>query len=426
MEQELDIREDTTLAAVRQRGLLYLTYVLWALAVSALLVILNLCASLFARWIAFFEGMRRTFGIAVPVAGPDYWTLSGASIPLLLGCVLLLFCWHLYRRAWKRRLTGFKPAHVKIRRHRSVANDAELKARTEYLGALAETPEWRDRIKLSADYKQSAETVLKAIEEDIAARAVTAGLVVGLNRSHFIDSISILAAGLELQFFVLTRLGKKPSLGTWMEMLKRTGSSLFLNWYVNRGDALSIKLALKTAAWGLGFASEVGQQVADSLHHNISHDDIDWDELTKVAHLGPFFPPIGEVAGYGLTIGVSGLQHLRTFIDTTADELLQGVLAGGILYYHGMALAAECLALDEQHRQSREMTRTISQAMSTACAPAGRVLLDQVRAMRHFLRKRRTVIVEVVKVKGNQLWDKTIQTVTEARGRLWRPSWLRR
>ena len=425
MEQQLDIEEDSTLAVVRRRGLQYLNYALWVMAVTATLVAANLCASLFGRWVAFLEGARRALGIAVPVGGPDYWILSGASIPALLALTLLLLCWRLYRRAWSRRLSGFNRAHVKIRRRRSVADDAELKVRTEYLCALAAMPEWRDDIKLSLDYKQNAENVLKTIEEDIATRAVTAGLVVGLNRNYLIDSVSILAAALELQFFVLTCLGKEPSLRTWMEMLKRTGSSLFLNWYVSREDALSIKLAIKTTAWGLGFASDVGQHAGDSLHHLISHDDIDWDELTKVAHLGPLLPQIGEIAAYGLTIGASGLQHIRAFIDTTADDLLQGVLAGGILYYHGMALAAECLALDEQHRQSREMSRTISQAMSMACTPAGRVLLDQVRAMRQLLRQRRTVIVDVVKAKGSQLWDKTIQTVADAGGRLRPLSWLR-
>ena len=44
------------MAAIRQRGLLYLNYVLWALAASALLVAVNLGTTLFARWIAFLEG----------------------------------------------------------------------------------------------------------------------------------------------------------------------------------------------------------------------------------------------------------------------------------------------------------------------------------------------------------------------------------
>jgi hypothetical protein len=90
-----------------------------------------------------------------------------------------------------------------------------------------------------------------------------------------------------------------------------------------------------------------------------------------------------------MSVGSFGLRQLGTFIETTSDDLLQGVITGGILYYHGMALAADCLALDEQHRRSPEMTRTIGQAMWIACNPAGRLLRDQVRRMREFLRERR-------------------------------------
>ena len=39
------------------------------------------------------------------------------------------------------------------------------------------------------------------------------------------------------------------------------------------------------------------------------------------------------------------------FVERTGVEILEGVLAGGVLYYHGMALAADCLALDCQHER---------------------------------------------------------------------------
>jgi hypothetical protein len=98
-----------------------------------------------------------------------------------------------------------------------------------------------------------------------------------------------------------------------------------------------------------------------------------------------------------MSVGASGLRHIGNFIEHTANDLLQGVLAAGILYYHGMALAAECLALDEEHRRSPEMTRSISQAMAMACTPAGELLRDQVRRMRCFLRERRRQIFAVAK-----------------------------
>jgi hypothetical protein len=391
MEAELDIREDATLAGVRRRGLLYLNYVFWALALSALLLGASIGTSLFGRWIAFLGGTRKALGIGVPVDGPDYWILSGGAFAILVTGSVLLMGWHMYRKAWNRRLSGFARAHVRIRRLRITADDRELAKRKEYMSALAAAPEWRG-ITLDSDYKECAAAVLKVLEVEVAHRAVTAGLVVGLNRNAFIDSVSILAAALELQFHVLTRLGKQPSFRTWTEMLKRTSSSLFLNWYVSRGDALYIKLAIKKTAWGLGIASDLTQQAADSL------DDIDWDEIA--GGLGGSVPQpalhvmsaLGVVAAKGMTVGAFGLRQLSHFVEVTADDLLQGVLAGGILYYHGMALAAECLALDEQHRNSPEMNRTIAQAMSVACAPAGRVLLDQVRAMRQFLRERRRMM----------------------------------
>lgn len=386
MELELNLREDTTIATVRRRGLLYLNYVFWALTLAALLVAADMCASLFARWIAFLEAARRTLGLAPPVSGPDYWILGGAGAAGFVTIVALIAAWNAYRRSWNRKLTGFDREHVRIRRLRPAAGDAEIAARTRYLEAVTK--------QTIGDYRVNAAALLREMEAGIAQRAVTAGLMVGLSRNRFIDTVTILGAALEVQFHVLTRLGKQPSLRTWIEMLKRTGSSLFLNWYVSRGDALYIKLAMKKTAWGLSVASDASSQAADSLN------DLDWDEI--VHGMGGTVPEpalhvmsaLGTVAAKGMTIGAFGLKQLAHFVEITADDLLQGVLAGGILYYHGMSLAADCLALDEQHRASPEMNRTIGQAMAVACAPAGKVLLEQVRAMRRFLRARRKMMLD--------------------------------
>lgn len=402
MEPELDIREDSTLAAVRRRGLLYLNYVFWAVAFSALLLFAGVLSSLFAHWIALLEGSRRTFGIAAPIAGPDYWILAGVGVVVAAGCIAVLTGWRIYRGAWDARLSAVwshtaTARNTRIRPLRHSADEREISVRSEYLSALSQSAEWHSTalpptVDSRESYTGTAAAILKTVEAEIAHRAVTAGLVVGLSRNPFVDSVSILAAGMELQFFVLTRLGKQPSLRTWMEMLKRTSSSLFLNWYVSRGDALYIKLAIKKMAWGLELASDLTQQAAGTL------DDVDWDEI--VGGLGGSVPQpalhvlsaLGTVAAKGMTIGAFGIRQLGHFIEATADDLLQGVLAGGILYYHGMALAAECLALDQEHRNSPEMNRTISQAMAVACAPAGRILRDQVRAMRVFLRERRRMM----------------------------------
>lgn len=403
MEPVFEVREDTTLTAVRRRGLLYLNYVFWALTLAGLLVLANLCSALFERWLRFLEGARHTLGYEPPTSGPDYWILGGGAAAVFALLIVLFALWFVYRRAWTRRLNsvwrnGHRSRFARIRPLPAMASDSRLANQAAYLRALAVTPEW-EGVALGPgagsareDYAHHAAALLNSIETEIAQRAVTAGLVVGLNRNSIIDTVSILAAALELQFFVLTRLGKRPSVRTWFEMFTRTGASLFLNWYISRGDALYLKLAIKKTAWGLSVTSDVASEAAHSL------EDVDWDEVFH--GLGAPVPEpalqvmsaLGNVAAKGMTIGAFGLRQLGIFIESTTDDLLQGVLAGGILYYHGMALAAECLALDRVHRNSPEMNRTISQAMTVACAPAGRVLLDQVRAMRRFLRDRRRIM----------------------------------
>jgi hypothetical protein len=270
------------------------------------------------------------------------------------------------------------------------ADQAELQRRGLYLETIARCPEWTGHAlgqcgQTSESYKSAAAVMLQSIEGDITKRAVAAGLVIGLNRSSLIDSLSIAASALELQLHVLTRLGKRPSVRTWMEMLKRTSASLFLNSYISRGDALYLNLAIREAALGLEMASDAMQEAATSMA------DIDWDEFLG----GLTVPGVGAVmhaATMGMNVGAFGLRHIGSFIETTANDLLRGVLAGGILYYHGMALAAECLALDEEHRGSPQMTRTIGHAMNVACTPAGLLLRDQVRRMRGFLRQRRRMV----------------------------------
>ena len=55
------------------------------------------------------------------------------------------------------------------------------------------------------------------------------------------------------------------------------------------------------------------------------------------------------------------------------------------------------LALDREHRESAAMSRTVAQAMALATAPAGRLLRDQARRMREFLRERRRMIFSTAK-----------------------------
>jgi hypothetical protein len=398
METETPTREDPTLTSVRRRSVGYLGYLFWVLVVLCLLWMANMLGALVERWVAMLHGVRRAAGFVPPAAGPDYWILTGVAVLIVIAVIALAAAYSAYRSAWNRRLAatwgGPVPARfLRLRRLRALATPSELRARPGYLTALASSPEWA-RTPLPAvpsdSYKAAAEQMLRTIEPDIAHRAVTAGLIIGLNRNAILDSLTIAAAAFELQLHVLTRLGKRPTLRVWIELLKRTGASLFLNSYVSRDDALYLNLAIRKAALGLEFAS-------DSIDHAASAmADVDWDEVLGGVSV-PGLSAVTSFATMSMSIGAFGLRQLGSFIEATANDLLQGVLAGGILYYHGMALAAECLALDEEHRRSPEMTRTIGQAMAIACTPAGRLLRDQVRRMREFLRERRRIAILAAK-----------------------------
>jgi hypothetical protein len=137
-------------------------------------------------------------------------------------------------------------------------------------------------------------------------------------------------------------------------------------------------------------ASDSVQEAAGALA------DVDWDEVLGGVTV-PGLSAVTSFATMSMSVGAFGLRHIGTFIEATANDLLQGVLAGGILYFHGMSLAADCLAVDPEHRASAQMTRTISQSMLIACAPAGRLLRDQVRRMRAFLRGRRQLAFTAAK-----------------------------
>jgi hypothetical protein len=406
METEPVVRENHTLGAVRTRSLQYLNYLFWVFAAAGAAVLVELCASILERWVRFLDWTRGLFGIPKPAAGRDLWMIGGLGIVLIVAAILAALGFAAYRRTWNRRLARVwrddgGGAFTRIVPLAARAGDRDVANRTAYIDALLASPEWRDvpAVASSPDqrdyYKRHAEAALAAIETDIANRAITAGLVVGLNRNPIVDSISILAAALELQLHVLTRLGKRPSFGTWMEMLKRTTGSLFLNWYVSREDALYLKLAIKKTAWGMGAASEAAQQAADAI------DDMDWDELGGSIGV-PGLSTLSALAAKGIGIGAFGLRQVGHFIESTADDLLQGVLAGGVLYYHGMALASGCLALDEEHRRSAEMTRTIGQAMAAASERAARLLRDQVKLLRDFLRERRRVVFTTAKDRMKQ------------------------
>jgi hypothetical protein len=327
------------------------------------------------------ERVRQSIGFDVPAAGPDWYLLSiisiAASVPV--GFIAVLGLW--YWRIWQRQLRKvWRTSGADIRRHSRIrpltdqAKDKELNTRIRYLKALLASPAWQDSglttngnaldvnaIGKADDYRRLAKNVLETIEEDIAARAAATGLIVSLGSSEF-DRITIIMGALEMQLHVLSRLGKKPSLRTWQEMLQRTGDSLFFNTYLNLGDRFAVSLVVRTAAITLEASAELLE-----------------DEIAEAAGVIPYVGPLLQGA-----IGVTtlGLEAIASLTKDVGDELSQGALAGGVLYFHGMTIAADTLSLDNPHRQSPEMTRTPFEGAEKVAVVAGRFLRDQVIAYR--------------------------------------------
>jgi hypothetical protein len=409
--------DNATLQGVRQRSLSFFGYILWILLIGGGILAANGLLSVFQRLVELLNALRSMFGFRPPLSGPDTVLIGGVLGAVALCLLAAVWVYGRYRAAWTKRLRETwrgvdKTELTRIRPQAAVAGDREVTERSLYLNELSAVHGWPS-IEAGQDarsaYRSAAAGILRRVETDIARRAITTGLIVGLNRSRAIDSISILAAALELQLHVLTLLGKRPSLRTWIEMLKRTGASLFLNAYVTREDALYLNLAIRKAALGL----QAGAEAVDEASHALA--DIDLDEILHGASV-PGLQELASFASMGLSVGSFGLRQIGMFVEVAANDLLQGVLAGGVLYYHGMSLAAECLALDLEHRRTPEMTRTVGQAMSTVCEPAGRLLRDQVRRMRIFLRERRRMVLTVAKERSKQgldkLWD-TMKGATE-------------
>jgi hypothetical protein len=288
----------------------------------------------------------------------------------------------------------------------------QIELKIAYFRAIRRTAQWRNvgipDLNDASGYRLASQAMLQELEKDISQRAITLGLVVGVNRNRTVDLFTIAAAALELQLHVLTRLGKRPSLGMWKELLTRTASSLFVNSYMNQSDSLAVKLAIKKMGMGLEAASDlldhaatsIGDQLDSALgQHDHSfgyHDDIDFEDVEHLlphSVLGIDVRPIFDILrqGTGMMVGVGtfGIRQLGVFVDKAGDELFQGALAGGVLYFHGMAIAADCLALDRLHRESAAMNRTIGQCMAASSVSAGQVLRDATRTLRKTLREKR-------------------------------------
>jgi hypothetical protein len=387
-------------SSIRSRAVWLLQWGFVLAAGAFILICADLYIATFEHWLVLIDRARTAAGFPPPAAGVD-WVLileCGAAAALPLGLVLAGLAWH--RRKWTANLRRVWPAgapggHVRIARLRESAGSEELTRRGEYLRDLLRSPTWASEpargVEDADAYRVSAAELLARLEPEIRNRALVTGLSVGITHNRLLELFTIAASALELQLHVLGRLGKKPSPRVWAQMLRSTAGSLFINTYLNREDCYAVRLAITKAAIGLEIAGDALASVGDTLA-DIDLDgvipDIAGVPLHRAAEM------LGVAAGYPLTVGAEGLKRIGNVVEQSGVEILEGVLAGGILYYHGMALAADCLALDLQHRASPEMNRSIRQAVFGVCATAAGILRNYVRAVRRMLRSKRAQAFE--------------------------------
>lgn len=396
--------DSRTLESVRRRGLFLISGLLWAAAAGALIVFSGYALILYHYLLATAERIRSSFGLAPPPHGPDWLMLlvlaSGPALFIL--CVALLWTW--YQRAWSRKLRRMWPDprdRTKYSRSRDLPFRASIEQRerhAEYLSALIRSESWalyREPASTTANCESRAESLLSDLEKDIAERALTIGLTVGISRNRYVDLFTIFVAALELQLHVLSRLGKRPSWHAWRLLIQRCGASLFINSYLNRQDSLALNLMIKKAGMGLQAAGDLMEGTATHLSEN----DIDLDEALNLSHAGLVGMATKSLelgATMALTVGQVGLHALGTLIESVGDELAQGALAAGIIYYHGIALASDTLALDMVHRQSPAMIRNFREGVWKMGEIAGSILRDFVRQRRSAFREKRRQIVRTL------------------------------
>jgi hypothetical protein len=387
------------LESLRGRGQFLISGLLWAACAGLLVVLSGYVLILYHYGVALAERVRLSLGFVAPSGGPDWFMIAVlASGPALgIACLALLGSW--YKRLWLRKVCRVWPDKRDRARYSQwqappySASAAQKKLRSEYLAALLKTGIWARRDSpSSAGYEVQAKWLLTDLEKDIAERALTTGLTVGISSNRYVDLFTIFVAALELQLHVLSRLGKRPSWHAWRLLIQRCGASLFINSYLNRQDSLALNLMIKKAGMGMQASGDLMENAA----HHLSQSDFDLDEALNLQHsglLGMAAKSLELSATMALTVGQVGLHVLGNIIESIGDELTQGAIAAGIIYYHGIALASDTLALDQAHRQTPAMNRSFRDGVWKMGEIAGSILRDLVRQRRSSFRDKRRQIV---------------------------------
>ena len=400
------------LAQTRRRGLTILAVVAGLGAAGFVIVAGAAYLTLIRAWLDLIDRARVMFGFARPT-GPDWLLVASLVAALAAPLVLVAIAYRYYLKEWRRRAAEVWPETRLMARFGLIrplpanAGPSRMADHEAYLQALGASPAWAGT---------PVTGIFARIEQDVAMRALATGLIVGVSRRPLIDLLTIAGAALELQIHVLSRLGKRPNLRVWLILLQRTGASLFFNTYLNRDQLWELTLAVKKAALGLQAVGEVSDQVSDWLA-NVDPDEY-LDALPDQGTSG-MLRAGAEVAlsasSFAMGVGAAGVRQIAVVIDRYGDDLIEGILAGGILYYHGISLAADCLAVDRAQRASADWNRTPYQATAVIASFAGGILRKHVREYRAVLREKRRQLAGAMAQKFGQTgagaWSRVKQAI---------------
>jgi hypothetical protein len=408
---QLCVQRDSILGRTRNASV-FLCQALWlALAVGGLLVLADCWAKLAGLIQNVAVGIYSLGGGPFPedqraMVAVAVYAASGA---LAAGLALVLSL--KYRSYWRRKLEescGSGAPWSRFGVCPPVASPAARSRHDRYLQLAVRFPCWQSLEGLKPFSARGANPeltpeevlrakleILKAIESEVSARALALGLVTGIASNRWIDRLAIIGGALEVQLHVLSRLGRRPSLRMWWKTGQRCLASLFINTYLDKGDALYVRFLIEKTAWSIGLGAHALDQASQQL------GEIDTgavaDHIEDVLHVGG--GTLGAIlfpARVTMSAGAIGLRQLSDFISGAGQELAQGVAAALALYYQGMDLATDILAADQQEKFSEAFQVNFSSAIKSFALEAGKILREQVALRRSAIMRRRKETLKAV------------------------------
>jgi len=396
---------------VRNRGIFLCKTFIIAMACGGAFAVFGWTLFVLNQIASLGDRVRRALGLGLEAGSPDWFVLALLLVAVLAACGLMAWVYRWYRSVWMRRLEDVWPEPENRDRfaHRVSSDD-----RTEYLRALLRSPRWRDRegeVKAQAkgsghalgacdlgsltqsDCLPAIHGLAGVLRKDVSERALSLALLVTFSRNRFLDRLAIVLAGFELQLYVLTALGKKPSIGHWLTMANRSLAGLFAHTYFSHENTTEMTLTIKGGLMGvhaiLATADDVLKpeelpvdEVFEAIENALSSSagGAFLGDLVAVLKGATTFSLVG--ADFAISAGRVASRQLASVVERLGDDLLEGSVVGGVLYFHGCELLREALPLSRIEAENHALNPSIGDCAEDVTASAVRILWNHLCARR--------------------------------------------